>query len=385
MKKSLSILLLPVLLMVAACYPETLPDYSRFTSSVVNVGTDNGVSDETSRMLILNQSIFPSFSTIDLLDFNANRYYSDLFTQSNPKLPQNIGMDATEMAVVYGQLWVLMYTSCQIAVIDLPSFTLVEFIPLDFPRHMVVDGTFVYVTSYGVSATDGANAVGKVYRINAATRKMDYLYVGSQPEGLDVLGEKLYVADSGHLSWPRSKMMSVINLKKFKTDKSVELPVRHPNQVIARGGWLWVSTYGDSDQSSFDYGGEPPLTVPHSLIRMGISGSGRVIDGVHAQGMVLDNRTLWVYGNAAELDNGEEWHLYKVDADGDQVIDIPFEGSDLDRVKHPCLIHINPVNGDLYLASSDSNGNSELFAFDKELHFKWSVPTGSRTVQVLFW
>ena len=384
MKKCLWFLL-PLVVLAAACYPESLPDYSRFNGTNVSVGTDNGLSDETSRMLILNQGIYPTNATIDLLDFNTNLSYSDLFTKANPRLPQNIGTGATEMAVVYGQLWVLLFTSNQVAIIDLPSFTLVEFIPLDFPRRMVVEGTFVYVTSYGVSSTDPANAVGKVYRINAATRKVEYIYVGSQPEGMDVLGEKLYVADSGHLSWPHSKLVSVVNLKKFKTESTVELPLRHPNQVIARGGRLWVNTFGDTDQNSVEFGGEPPLTVPHSLIRMGINGSGRVIEGVHAEGMVLDHRTLYAYGNAAELSGGTEWHLYKVDADGDEVIDIPFKGKDLDKVKNPSVINVNPVNGDIYLVNTDSTGQSELFSFDKELNFKWSVPTGSNTTQVLFW
>ena len=383
MKKILWILL--PLLTLTACFPEALPDYTSFKGSVVDVGTDNGVSEDYSRMVILNEGIFPTYSTLDVLDFGSNNYHPDLFTQANPRVPQNIGTGATEMAIVYGQLWVLLYTSSQIAILDLPSFTLVEFIPVDFPRHLVVDGTYVYVSSYGIDATEGTSAVGKVYRINAATHKTDYLYVGSQPEGLDVLGNNLYVADSGHLNWPRGKDVSVVGTKKFKKDKAVELPLRHPNQVIARGGRLWINTYGDSDVSSLEYGGEPPLTVPHSLIRMGISGSGRVISDVYAQGMVLDHRTLWVYGNAAELSGGTEWHLYKVDADGDEVVDIPFADTDLKQVKHPNAICLNPVNGDLYLVDTDANGKSQLFSFDQDLKFKWSVPTGTNTVQVLFW
>lgn len=383
--KKLLYLLLPVLLMAAACYPETIPGYPTFQSSAAEVGTDNGLSEVTSRMLILNESVYPDYSTVDLLDYSTNLYYSDIFRQGNPRFPINLGPEVSEMAVVYGQLWVLMYTSCQIAILDLPSFTLVEYIPMEFPRHMVVEGAYVYVSCYGISSNLEVSAVGKVYRINAATRNKEALFVGAQPEGLDVLGDKLYVADSGHLKWPRSKVISVVNLKTFKSEKMVELPATHPHQVIARGARLWLNTFGDTDQSSTEYGGEPPLTSPHCLIRMGISGSGRIIEGVHSEKMVLDHHTLYMYGNTAELKGGTEWHLYKVDADGDEVIDIPFKGTDLDQVKNPTAIQVHPVNGDIYLADTDAQGNSQLFCFDQQLAFKWSIPTGFNTTQLLFW
>ena len=384
MRKRLSLLLSALLL--AACYPETLPDLSSFKSSAVDIGTANSTSEGTLRLLILNQGLFPSYSSIDLLDFNTQLYYSDLFTQANPMVPQNLGTEASDMAVVYGQLWVLLYSSSQIAVVDLPSFKIVEFLPVDFPRHMVIDGPYVYVTSYGVSTTSKSAAVGKIYKINAATRGINALYIGSQPEGLAVMGEKLYIADSGHLSWPRSNKVSIINLKKFTSEKTVDLPLRHPNQEFSRGGRLWINTMGDSDIiPSGIVGEEPELTIPHSLIRMGASGSGLVIEGVHAERMALDHNTLYIYGNAAELEGGTEWHLYKVDADGDKVTDIPFAGTDLDRMKFPSNIFIHPDNGDLYFCEVLPDGSSQILCFDNELNFKWTVPAGPRTVHLLFW
>ncbi len=384
MKKLLHILL-PVLLLAAACGPETLPNYTRFKGSAVEVGTDNALSEETSHLLILNESVYPDYSTIDMLDFQSGLYYSDLFWQANYRILQTLGPEVSDMAVVYGQLWVAMYLSCQIAVLDLPSFSLIEYIPVEYPRQLVVEGPYVYASSYGISSTEDVSAAGKVYRINAATRKKESLYVGAQPEGMAVLGEKLYIADSGHLKQPHSKLISVINLKTFKSEKMVELPATHPNQVIARGGRLWVNTLGESEVSAEYEGEEPPLISPHCLIRMGVNGYGRVIDGVHAEKMVLDQRTLYLYGNAAELQGGAEWHLYKVDADGDEVIDIPFEGTDLSRVTNPTALQVHPENGDLYLADTDSNGNSRLFCFDKDLRFKWSIPTGFNTTRLLFW
>ena len=383
MKKWLHTILLPAVLLATACFPDNLSEWSAFQSSAVEVGT---VSDGSSRILVLNEGLFPTYSSVDLLDIGSQRYYQDLFTQANPLAPWNMGTDATEMALVYDQLWVILFSSNQIAVIDLPSFSIVQYITVESPRHMLVYDGYVYVTSYGLAIVQqDASVVGKIYKINAATRSIESKAVGLQPEGLAVLGDKLFVADSGHLSWPKSKVVSVVNLKKFTVDKMLELPLRHPNQVISRGGLLWINTLGETEWTSVDADEEPPLIVPHSLIRMGANGSGIVVDGVVAEKMALDHRILYAYGNAAELSGGTEWHLYKVDADGEEIIDIPFAGTDLEQIQHPGSIDIDPKNGDLYISDTNPDGSSRLFCLDKELHHKWDIPTGARTIQVLFW
>ena len=383
MKKLLHTILLPAVLLLAACYPDNLSEWSAFQSSDVQA---EAAPEGSSRLVILNEGLFPTYSSIDLLDLTGKRYYPDLFTQANPLAPWNMGTDATDMAIVYDQLWVLLFSSNQIAVIDLPSFSLVQYIAVESPRHLVLHDGYVYVTSYGRAIVDeDASALGKIYKINVATRSVESQYVGLQPEGLAVLGEKLFIADSGHLSWPKNKEVSVINLKRFTQEKMLVLPVRHPNQVIARGGLLWINTFGETEWSSVSADEEPPLIVPHSLVRMGSSGSGIVVEGVFAERMALDHRTLYTYGNAAELDGGTEWHLYKLDADGDEIIDIPFAGTDLEQVKNPGSLDIDPLNGDLYLCDTAADGNSRLFCFDKALNLRWSIPTGTKTIKVLFW
>ena len=383
MKKWIHTIWLPAVLLVTACFPDNLSEWSAFQSSAVEVGT---VSDGSSRILILNEGLFPAFSSVDLLDIGGQRYYQDLFTQANPLAPWNMGTDATEMALIYDQLWVILFSSNQIAVIDLPSFSIVEYITVESPRHMVLHDGYVYVTSYGLAIVQqDASVVGKIYKINAATRAVESQAVGLQPEGLAVLGEKLYVADSGHLNWPKSKVVSVVNLRQFTVDKILDLPLRHPNQVISRGGLLWINTFGETELPSVEAEEEAPLIVPHSLIRMGSNGSGIVVDGVVAEKMALDHRILYAYGNAAELSGGTEWHLYKVDADSEGFIDIPFAGTDLEQIKSPGSLDIDPKNGDLYISETAADGNSRLFCFDKELNLKWNIPTGARTIQVLFW
>ena len=385
MRKYPFILLLCILL-PAGCVKDGPEDWQGYSSTPVELGDSAWVDTDYTRLVILNEGLFPTYSTIDILDFSTNRYYTDLFTKANPLAPWNLGLEATEMAFIYGQLWVLLYTSCQIAVIELPSFRIIEYMPVDYPRHMVVDGSYVYVTSYGTSISGEVSAVGKVYRINAATRKTDYVYSGLQPEGLAVLGEKLYVADSGHLSWPHRKYVSIINLKTFKEEmKEIDLPARHPNQVISRGGVLWVNTYGDTEWRSVEDMEEPPMTEPHTLIRMGVGGNGRIINGVHAEKMVLYKDKLYIYGNAAEMEGGTEWHFYRVDADGDKVEDIPFAGTGLEILQHPNAITVNPDNGDIFICDMEEDGDSRLYCFSPSLEFKWSIPTGYRTNQVLFW
>jgi hypothetical protein len=57
----------------------------------------------------------------------------------------------------------------------------------------------------------------------------------------------------------------------------------------------------------------------------------------------------------------------------------------LEILQHPNAITVNPDNGDIFICDMEEDGDSRLCCFSPSLEFKWSIPTGYRTNQVLFW
>ena len=383
--KKLSLLVFSVVLaaIVAGCTKENASEITGFTGIEVEVGEQNG----SSKLFILNEGAFPGASTLDLLDFKTKKYYADVFGQANPDVPQGIGNTGNDMAIVDGNLWVLMNASNQVVVLTLPSCKLLQTLAVDSPRHICVDDNNVYISSYGAAVYGGDPVEGKVYRINRSTYASDAVTVGYQPEGVVVSGGKLYVANSGGYNWAHDNRISVIDLKTFQVEKQLELPETNLNGLVAMGGKLWVNTYGESTWTpDADGNWIQSVSAPMSLSAVSTSGTCQTVNGVHADKMVLSGAYIYAFGNDAEMEGGYDLCLYKVNTANASVVSTThFASSDLSRIGYPYGLSVNPENGDIYICDASFTAGSKLHCFDANCKWKWTVDTGVGTGHLLFW
>lgn len=371
--KKLSLLVFSVVLVaiVAGCTKENASEITGFTGIEVEVGENNG----SSRLFILNEGAFPGASTLDLLDFKTKKYYADIFGQANPEVTQGLGNTGNDMAIVDDNLWVLMNASNQVAVLALPTFKLLKTLAVDSPRHVAMDNSYVYISSYGAAVYGGDEVEGKVYRINRSTYASDELTVGFQPEGLAVSANRLFVANSGGYNLMHDNRIHSIDLDTWKILNEYKLPVTNLNGLEIMGGKLWVNTYGESTSAPMSLCAVSPSTAEC-----------QTVSGVHADKMTLSGAYIYAFGNNDEMSGGYDMCLYKVStADAKVVSTTHFASSDLSRIGYAYGIAVNSDNGDIYICDASFTAGSKLHCFDANCKWKWTVDTGVGTGHLLQW
>ena len=381
MKKIALLVFSAVLVAIASCTKENAPD-PKFAGIDVEVGEQSG---SFNKLYILNEGNFPGASTLDLLDFKNKKYCTDIFAQANPEVAQGLGNTGNDMTIADGKLWVLLNASNQVAVLHLPDAKLEKVIDVEAPRFIVNEGKYAYITSYAGAVYGSEDMVpGKVYRIDRTSYAVSTVEVGYQPEGLAVLGGKLYVANSGGYNWMHDNRISVIDLATFKFEKHIEAPMTNLFQMAATKDKVWVSSYGESSWYQDDAGNWlSTVSAPQSVASMTADGKFTVWDGVHASKMSLSGNTLVCIGNDAEMSGGYDNCIYFVNTTGSSFQKMSFNGSDLSRIGYPYAVLMNESNGDIYVADASFTGGSKLHCFDKNLKHKWTVNTGVGTGHLL--
>lgn len=383
--KKLSLLVFSVTLVAAACVKiENTSELDGFTGIDVEVG-DNG-AESGLRLLILNEGAYPNTSTLDLLDLSGKKFYADIFGQANPDVAQGIGNTGNDIHYAGGLIWVPLNGSNQIVGFKGNSFKEAVRLDVESPRSMVSDNNYAYISSYG-AAVYGGNAVnGKVYRLDLEDNSLKTMEVGYQPEGMAILNNKLYVANSGGYNYVHDNRVSVINLTNFKYEKAITLPVTNLNMMRVSDDKLWISTYGESSWSQ-DAAGNwiQSVSAPMALVALKADGTSKVIEGVHADKMTLSGNTIYAIGNDAEMTGGYDLCLYKVDTATENVETIHFAGTDLAKVGYPYCILVNPLTSDILIADASFTGDSTLYCFTKDYKEKWSVTTGVGTGHLMLY
>ena len=382
MKKNALLVFSAVLVAIASCTKENTSEVTFAGIEVNEVGENNG---SFSKLYILNEGAFPGASTLDLVDFKNRKYCTDIFAQANPEVVQGLGNTGNDMAVADGKLWVLLNASNQVAVLHLPDAKLEKVLEVDSPRFIVNEGRYAYITSYAGAVYGGEDMVsGKVYRIDRNSYETTAVEVGYQPEGLAVLGGKLYVANSGGYNWMHDNRISVIDLASFRLEKHIEAPMTNLFQMAASQDRIWVSSYGEASwYQDADGSWLSSVSAPQGLVSMTPDGKFTTWDGVHADKMSLSGDTLVCFGNDAEMSGGYDMCLYFVNTNGTAPRKVRFADSDLSRIGYAYAVLMNGSNNDLYIADASFTGGSKVHCFDKNLKYKWTVDTGVGTGHLL--
>ena len=381
MKKIALLVFSAVLVAIASCTKENASEFT-FAGIEVEVGENNG---NFSKLFVLNEGAFPGASTLDLLDFTHKKYCTDIFAQANPEVVQGLGNTGNDMAIVDGKLWVLLNASNQVAVLHLPDAKLEKMLEVDSPRFIVSEGQYVYITSYAGAVYGSEEMVpGKVYRIDTGSYETQTVEVGYQPEGLAVLGNKLYVANSGGYNWVHDNRISVINLATFKLEKHIEAPMTNLFQLAASKDKIWVSSYGESSWYQDAEGNWlSTVSAPQSVASMTADGKFTTWDAVHASKMSLCGNTLVCIGNDTEIEGGWDNCLYFVNTTGTSFQKVHFSDTPLAGIGYPYAVLMNEGNGDIYVADGNFTGGSTLYCLDSSLKLKWKMTTGVGTGHLL--
>jgi len=304
-------------------------------------------------IFILNEGGFnANNSSISFYDFNTKQVVDDAFLDANQRGLGDVGND---LKMYRGKLYCVVNNSEVLEVINPTTMKSIKSISLTgkLPRMIEFYQDKAFITCYN----------GTVVRINTELLTIDgTLNVGSNPDGICLIGDRLYVANSGGYDYPvTSKTVSVIDPVSFTEIKKIEVGVG-PRYIVGDDqGDVYVACTGD-------YAENGP-----AFYRIA-AGSEEVTNlNLPVINFTIHNQKAYLY----HYDYYTQAMWIKVfDTHTENIIKENFI-ADGTTIKIPYGIKVDPLNGYVYVTDAiDFQSTGDLFCFSPEGKKQFKVGVG---------
>lgn len=330
-------------------------------------------------MYVLNEGNMGSNkASIDFLDLDENKptvhYHRNIYSERNPNVVKELGDVGNDIKIYGSKLWIVVNVSNKVEVATVDSCKRITQINIPNCRYLAFKDGFAYVSSYvGPVKLDQDVPLGMVYKVDTVDfKKKDSVVVGYQPEGLCIVDNKLYVANSGGYRAPNyDNTLSEIDLTTFKEIRKIKVGLNLHHCQVDHYGQIWVSSRGNyNDVPSRIYW----LYKGHNQLY-------EVIDSIDTpvSGLSIVGDSLYYYGsawNSATATNTISYGLINVRTH--QTIETNlFSAPQIKAITMPYGIMVNPTERDFYLMDAKNYVSSgSLLHFKPDGTFDWSVQTG---------
>jgi DNA-binding beta-propeller fold protein YncE len=342
-------------------------------------------------MYILNEGNMGSNKcTLDYLDFTTSVYMRNIYPERNPTVVKELGDVGNDIQIYGDKLYVVVNCSHKMEVLD--ACTGVRITQIDIPncRYVRFYREHAYVSSYVSGGLIDPNApLGAVFKVDTATLQIvDKVTVGYQPEEMEVLGEYLYVANSGGYRVPfYDNTVSVVELERFKQVKKITVGLNLHRIKKDAYGRLWVSSRGNYNDVESPYG-----SVPSNLFvlekKTGYNDM-IVTDtiGVPCSNMTIHGDSLYLYSYEYDNQDGDSELTYAIiNVRTKEVVSRNFitDGTE-NEIKMPYGIAVHPETGAIYVTDAKNYvSTGTLSCYDKNGKREWRVQTGDIPAHTVF-
>lgn len=192
-------------------------------------------------MMVLCEGLYQqNNSTLSFVNFNTNQALNNFFMNTSKRA---LGDTGNDMKRYGGKVYVIVNGSSTVEVISGVTGISIKQIPMvnngvaKQPRSVAFYQDKILVSCYD----------GFVDVIDTTTYEVEQrILVGSNPEGLAVSNDKLYVANSGGLNYPNlDSTVSVINLTTFTEETKITVGLNPTSVEVDDQGDIYVITRGD--------------------------------------------------------------------------------------------------------------------------------------------
>lgn len=185
---------------------------------------------------------------IDYMNLQTGVYTSNIYGLQNPNQVKELGDVGNDIKTYGGRLYAVINCSHKVEVMDLQAHRIGQ---VDLPncRYLAFADGKMYVSAYVGSIVD-PDMLGSVYEVDTATLQvLREVKVGHQPDELTILGNRLYVCNSGgYLTNRYDSTLSVIDRNSFEEIRTIPVGLNPYMVRVDRYGKLWVTcrgNYGD--------------------------------------------------------------------------------------------------------------------------------------------
>lgn len=318
-------------------------------------------------------------STLDFYDYTNGTYIRNIYGNANPEVVKELGDVGNDLRIYGKRMWAVINCSNKIEVMEAPTARRIGQVNLANCRYICFHEGYAYVTSYAgpVHINPNYEQKGIVVKVDTATlEKVDTCIVGFQPDCIDIVDGKIYVANSGGYMFPNyENTVSVIDIATFAEEGRIPVAVNLHRIVADARGQLWVSSRGDY------YGNSSALFCISSL-----DGTPKVqrIQTTEGHDLVVENMTLcgdslYIIGSEFSYTLMKDVRNYAiVDTRTNEVLTSNFitDGTDAD-IMEPYGLAVNPITHEILVGDARSHVNpGTLFCFSPEGMLLWKVRTG---------
>jgi DNA-binding beta-propeller fold protein YncE len=380
-KNALHIRQFIVLLLTVVFITSCREDDPILPSKPIEVNPWEKVTGDIYGFYLLNEGNMGSNkASLDFYDYETGIYHRNIFGERNPNEVKDLGDVGNDIQIYGDKLYAIINCSNYLEVMDVNTAKHITKIAIPNCRYIAFKDQYAYVSAYAGPVEIDQNArIGYVAKIDTVSFKViDECIVGYQPEEMAIVGDKLYVANSGGYRVPNyDRTVSVIDLTTFTEINKIDVAINLHRITPDNYGNLYVSSRGD-------YYHTPSKTFIIDTRTDKVIGE---IADLPNSNMTLCRDSLYVYSTEWSYISNEWTVSYAiVDTRTKQVVTRNFikDGTDK-KIKVPYGIAVNPNTGDFFVTDAkDYVSPGTLYCFNKEGIKKWSVTTGDIPAHIVF-
>ena len=374
-----------ILLLLSACRQDVM------IVPMENIDTGGKTQkSEIIGMYLLNEGNMGSNkSTLDYLDLAGNdetvHYYRNIYSERNPSTVMSLGDVGNDCQIYGSRLWLVINCSNKVEVASADDAVRIGKVDIPNCRYVSFNDRYAYVSSYVGSVYSGSSSpLGSVYKVDTLSlQKVDSCSVGYQPEEMAIIGNRLYVANSGGYQGMTGQgyesTVSVIDLPSMQEVDKIEVAPNLHHLKADRYNQLWVTARGNyMNEMSSIYWLEPDA-------------NGKMQVGGHLDQPVSDlcivGDSLYFYGSQwseVSMTNTITYGIINVKTH--QIVNTSLSNApEISKIRMPYGIIVNPIHRDFYLMDAKNYVSSgELLHFQPDGTFDWKVKTGDIPAHAAF-
>ena len=318
--------------------------------------------------------------TLDYYSYADGVYTRNIYGAANPTVPKELGDVGNDLAIYGSRLYAVINCSNKVEVMDVATCRRIGQVDIPNCRYIKFHDGYAYVTSYAgpVVIDPEYEQLGFVAKIDTATMQVvDRCIVGYQPDGLEIVDGKIYVANSGGYRVPNyERRLSVIDVKSFEVEEEIDIDINLQYVCCDKYGGLWVSSRGD-------YVSSTSRLYCYDVRKRRIVAN---VD-VPVSAMCLDGDSLYIVSNAWSNVTMSSRPSYSiVDVAKKVVVSTDFitDGTS-SEIRKPYCVAVNPLTKDIYVGDGRNYVNpGYLYCYDRHGVKRWSVRTGDIPAHIAF-
>lgn len=309
-------------------------------------------------------------ASLDYMDFSTGIYRRNIYNQQNPGQINGLGDVGNDIAIYGSKLYVVVNASNKVEVMDAKTGKRIRQINVTNARYITFNAGKAYVSAYlgKIGVPNAPNGV--VIQIDTTSLTEEKrVEVGRQPEEMAIVGQKLYVANSGgYTPLNYDTRVSVVDLNSFTVVKNIEVAINLHRVKADRYGDIYVTSRGNY------------LDI-HSKIFVIDTKTDEIKTrfDIGASNLAIDDDIAYFYGSEWSNNTGKFTLSYgMLDVKEEKILSKKFitDGTAA-NIMIPYGIAVDKYTKEVFVTDArDYVSPGVLYCFDPSGKKKWSVVTG---------